>query len=771
MDSDLFYETEHFYNEDVVETDLESGNEDTEDLSTLGYFELAKRFTGKKELPKIQPDKSGDFPAIDKNLYVQVAEITNMQDHQVAAIRQANGPIRVRGKSAPRPIIKFAQAGLPEALTRYLARKGITKPFPIQMQAIPALLCGRDVIAIAQTGQGKTLAFLLPLLKHVLAQNPLTHGDGPIGLVIAPTRELALQIYKQLVPLGELLGVRSVCAYGGAPLGEQLGRLKAQCEVLVATPGRLIDVLTASKGKVTNIKRVSLVTLDEADRMFDMGFEPQITQVLESLNPRRQLCMFSATFPPHVEGMARKHLQKPLEIVVGDGGIGVVGSNIQQNVEVLKTDQDRLFKALQLLGEWSEHGSIIIFMQTKDEVDALFSNLLKYGYPCLTLHGGQDQADRDSTIEDFKRRKPPNILIATSVVSRGLDVKNCILVINYKVPEHLEDYIHRVGRTGRAGEPGFAYTFICPDEADKAGDLVEALQSAGQKVPQALLDLAVHHQGQVAMGIAKKRKKWGGFSGGSGYKFDSSEKSRTQIEKMQEQFIRKNIAEFDAPDSEKPPPPVASIPPPAMPVGNRPPPPPPGRPIGQPPPPLVGAKPAPPSGPPPGSKPPPPPPKAVAPAASSALALVPAKPAGGMELALSGSVGPSGVSASTQFFLTKLGGVVPVTPAPAGMASEEFEINDYPEMARAKGVSRDLRSQVEDRYNVRVSIKGQYIDPKQAVPAGARKLFIEVSGSNRNSVMRAKKDIYDTVEDVAIKTLNIPEDKLRPRKKRRTTNI
>ena len=761
MDSDDFYEAEHFYNEDGAETGSESDvSGDEEDLSKLGYFDLAKRFLGKKELPKIQMEKTGDFPNIEKNLYVQVREITNMLDHEVSAIRQANGPIRIRGKNPPRPIMNFAQAGFPEAITRYLARKGIVKPFPIQMQAIPALLCGRDVVAIAQTGQGKTLAYVLPLLKHVVAQDPVRAGDGPIGLVISPTRELALQIYKQLVPLAELLHLRTVCAYGGAPIGEQLGKLKAQCEVLVATPGRLIDVLTASRGKLTNLRRTSFVTLDEADRLYDLGFEPQVTQVLAALNPRRQLSMFSATFPPHIEGVAKQYLQKPLEILVGDGGAGTVGSNIQQHVEVLRSDQDRTFKTLQLLGEWSNHGSIIIFVQSKDEVDTLFATLLKNGYGCLTIHGGQDQADRDSAIEDFKRRKPPNILIATSVAARGLDVKHCILVINYRVPEHLDDYIHRVGRTGRAGQPGFAWTLICPDEADKADGLVDALKSSGQTVPLALVELAHNHQAQVSLGLARKRTKWGGsYSGGSGFRFDASEKSRNQQERSAE-HLKRVIGQDDEEPKAPPPPPVPLPRPPlAIPVApstksvSPPPPPPPPKMKAPPPPPPLSARPG-------TSKPPPPSPP------SSAMVAV--GQSTGTEIALAGSVGAgASTSATVTYFLTKMGGVVPVTPAPAGSQSMELEINDYPEMARAKGVTRDFRLQVEERHGVKVQLKGQYLDPAKPVPAGARKLFVEISGPNNNAVSRAYKEIFESVETIAIKTLNIPEDRLKGKRRRR----
>ena len=598
------------------------------------------------------------------------------------------------------------------------------------MQAIPVLLCGRDCIAVAQTGSGKTLAFVLPLLKHVVAQPPLYHGDGPIALVIAPTRELALQIHKQLVPLADLLGLRSVCAYGGAPLGEQLSKLKAQCEILVATPGRLIDVLTASKGKVTNLKRVSFVVLDEADRMFDMGFEPQVSMVLQSVNPKRQLAMFSATFPAHVEGLARKSLTKPVEIVIGTSEGGSVGEHIQQNVLVVQSDSDRVNKTLQLLGEWAEHGSVIIFGQTKDEVDSLFATFLRFGYACLTLHGGQDQNDRDSTISDFKRRKPPNILIATSVVARGLDVPDCVLVVNYKVPEHLEDYVHRIGRTGRAGRPGFAFTLISPAEADKAQDLVDALKLGGQKVPQLLVELALQHQAQVSLGLATKRAKWGGFSGGSGFKFDSSEKSRIQQERQ-----RGDVDGGGGPGATFKVPALPSFPP------ALPPPPPPGAPPKF----FLPNTPSPP---------PPPPPKS----APSSLATLPSA----QQLVLAGPK-----STQISYLMGRLGGVVPVPPPPAGSLVEVLEINEYPEVARVRGLTREQRTQIEDRHNVKVQMKGQHIAPGLPVPAGARKLFVEISGSNRNAVMRAKKDVFDAIEECAIRSLNIPEALLQRKSKRR----
>ena len=426
-----------------------------DDISGLNYFQLAARFGTKKELTVIDHESAG-YLEIVKNLYVQVREITDLQDHEVQRIREMNGSIRVRGKQAPRPIITFAQCGLKDNVRQWLeTRKDITSPFPIQMQAIPALMAGRDVIGIAQTGSGKTLAYMLPLLRHASAQPALEHGDGPKALVIAPTRELVLQIHKQSCKLAELYDLTMTCVFGGGSLGEQLNKLKGQVEVLIATPGRLMDVLTASGGKVTNVKRVSFIVLDEADRMFDLGFEPQLASLFRTCNPKAQKCLFSATFPPHVEALARKVLIKPLEITVG--AVGGAAGNITQTVEVMRTEQDKFLRLLQLLGEWSDHGSIIVFLNSQDEVDSIFARLHGNGYSCLTLHGAQDQSDRDYALKEFIKRKPPgNILLATSIASRGLDCPDCILVINYNAPDHYEDYVHRVGRTGRAGRVGLA---------------------------------------------------------------------------------------------------------------------------------------------------------------------------------------------------------------------------------------------------------------------------------------------------------------------------
>ena len=221
--------------------------------------------------------------------------------------------------------------------------------------------------------------------------------------------------------------------------------LQRGAEIIVCTPGRMIDMLAANSGKVTNLKRVTYIVLDEADRMFDMGFEPQVMRIIENVRPDRQTVMFSATFPRQMEALARRALNKPIEVQVG--GRSIVCKEVEQHVVVLEDDQ-KFLKLLELLGIYQEQGSIIVFVDKQENADTLLKDLLKAGYPCLSLHGGVDQYDRDSTITDFKSGRA-KLLVATSVAARGLDVKHLILVVNYDCPNHYEDYVHRCGRTGR----------------------------------------------------------------------------------------------------------------------------------------------------------------------------------------------------------------------------------------------------------------------------------------------------------------------------------
>lgn len=259
---------------------------------------------------------------------------------------------------------------------------------------------------------------------------------------------------------------------------------------MVCTPGRMIDILCMQAGKLMSLRRVTFVVMDEAgtnvchviaisqhqpsDRMFDMGFEPQIKMILNTVRPDRQTVLFSATFPKQIERLARSILKLPLEIVMGERS--VANKDITQYVEVHE-EEDKFMRLLQLLGIWYERGNILIFVDKQEKCDQLFTDLLKSGYPCLSLHGGKDQLDRDYTIHEFKTLIK-TVMIATSVAGRGLDVPEIVCVINYNCPNHLEDYVHRVGRTGRAGRKGTAYTFLAPNEDQYAHIMIKALQQA-----------------------------------------------------------------------------------------------------------------------------------------------------------------------------------------------------------------------------------------------------------------------------------------------------
>lgn len=402
---------------------------------------------------------------------------------------------------------------------------GYEKPMSIQAQALPIIMSGRDCIGVAKTGSGKTLAFALPMLRHIQAQPAVVPGrDGPISLIIAPTRELVQQIHKDIMKFAQVMGIRSVPVYGGSQTNKQINALKNGTEIVICIPGRMIDFLCKNNGRMINLRRVTYLVLDEADRMFDMGFGPQITHIVRSTQPDRQTVLFSATFPRRVEQLARQILTKPVEIQVG--GRNVVNKDISQLVEV-RPESERFLRLLELLGEWYKKGKILIFVQSQATCDSLLKNLFSHGYACLSLHGAKDQMDRESAISDF-RNDVCKIMIATSIAARGLDVKELELVINFHVPNHYEDYIHRVGRTGRAGREGCAITFISEDEARYAPDLVKALELSAQAVPEDLRALADGFMAKVNQGLEQAH---GTGYGGTGFKFNGEEDEAKKAEK------------------------------------------------------------------------------------------------------------------------------------------------------------------------------------------------------------------------------------------------
>lgn len=518
------------------DVDLSTMAADTDDILAMA----SKR--KKKDLPTVNHNKM-TYQSFRKSFYHEPSELSEMTDEEVADLRLELDGIKIRGVDAPKPVQKWSQCGLGVQSLEVIQKLGYEKPSSIQTQAIPSIMSGRDVIGVAKTGSGKTIAFLLPMFRHIKDQRPLDSLDGPVGLVMTPTRELATQIHKECKPFLKALNLRAVCAYGGAPIKDQIADLKRGAEIIVCTPGRMIDLLAANSGRVTNLRRVTYVVLDEADRMFDMGFEPQVMKILANIRPDRQTVLFSATFPRQMESLARKTLSKPVEIVVG--GRSVVAPEITQIVEV-RAEEMKFIRLLELLGnlyseEKNEDDRALIFVDRQESADNLLKDLMRKGYPCMSIHGGKDQIDRDSTIEDFKAGVIP-IMIATSVAARGLDVKQLKLVVNYDAPNHLEDYVHRAGRTGRAGNTGTAVTFITPDQERYSLDIAKALRQSGQEVPEELQKLVDTFIDKVKSG---KEKVSGSGFGGKGLERLDQERDAARARE------RKSHKTGDEPDEEE----------------------------------------------------------------------------------------------------------------------------------------------------------------------------------------------------------------------------
>ncbi|CAM9567481.1 unnamed protein product, partial [Phaeothamnion confervicola] len=671
----------------------------------------------KKELKPVDHSKI-DYIPFRKNLFLIPRALAQMPMAEVERQRR-DLEIKIRGKGCPPPVDTWEQCGLAEKILQVIRRHGFAAPFPIQRQAMPAIMSGRDVIGVAKTGSGKTLAFLLPMLRHIKDQPPLGDGEGPVGLIMAPARELAVQIYNEGRRFAKALGMRITAIYGGAGVAEQIAELKRGADIVVCTPGRMIDILTMQAGKLVSLERVSFVVMDEADRMFDMGFEPQIRMIMQNVRPDRQTVLFSATFPQKVEQLAKKVLKMPLEIIVG--GRSVASGDITQYVEV-RDEDDKYMRLLQLLGLWYERGNVLVFVDTQQKCDSLFADLTRSGYPALSLHGGKEQDDREQTISDFKS-KARTLMVATSVAGRGLDVPDLVCVINYSCPNHLEDYVHRVGRTGRAGRKGTAYTFISPEEEQHAPTLIKALTQSKQDVPKELQDMSEAFQEKVKKGEARWASA--GFTG-KGFTFDDSEKTEQQkvrdLERRQTEIdmglrdagdllgnggaaagreaseLEERLAEAD----ENPMAPAIEAAATGGGPGG------PGGPGGR----AVGT-----------AAPPPPPPPPPVGEVSAAVALQMARAIAAQQLAAAGiKVEGAGGGGNGGF-------------------EDELEINDYPQQARWKVTQRSTMAQIGETTGAAIITRGVYCPPGKQPPPGERKLVLIIEGHSVMDVEHAKSEI------------------------------
>jgi ATP-dependent RNA helicase DDX5/DBP2 len=397
--------------------------------------------------------------------------------------------ITVKGKDVPFPHQDFKEANFPQTVLNEMKKQGFSTPTPIQSQGWPIALSGRDLLGIAQTGSGKTLAYMLPALVHINNQRPLSRGEGPIVLVLAPTRELAQQIQTVARDFGTNVRpiARNSCIFGGSPKGPQIRDLERGIEICIATPGRLIDFLERG---VTNLRRVTYLVLDEADRMLDMGFEPQIRKIIEQIRPDRQVLMWSATWPKEVQALAEDFLRNYIQVNIGSLNLSA-NNNIVQNIIVCEENEkeQNLIALLKTIVNDASNKNII-FVETKKKVEDILKIIQREGYSSNSIHGDKSQSERDYVLESFRNGRI-SILVSTDVSARGLDVEDVKCVINYDYPNSTEDYIHRIGRTGRCEQTGTAYTFFNPStNARQARELISVMYEAGQNPSKELLDVA-----------------------------------------------------------------------------------------------------------------------------------------------------------------------------------------------------------------------------------------------------------------------------------------
>jgi ATP-dependent RNA helicase DDX5/DBP2 len=420
----------------------------------------------------------------------------------------------------PDPITSFDKTPFSQQIRKALDSAGFAHPTPTQAQSWPVALQGRDIITVAKTGSGKTCGFLLPAFHRLLAQTGRRRGPPGI-LVLAPTRELAVQIEEEAIKFGRSSFIRSACAYGGSPKGLQLRKIQQGVEILIATPGRLNDFLEM---KAVDLSKICFLVLDEADRMLDMGFEPQIRSIIEKIPTQRQTMMFTATWPREVQAIAREFLQNSVEIKFGDVHNLNANKAITQKVLVIG-ESEKSSKLKEVLKEINPSDDplkvpkTIIFVSRKHACDSLSQELWDMGYSVDSLHGDKQQFARNKVMDQFKSNKL-QILVATDVAARGLDVKDIQVVINYDFPagtNGVEDYVHRIGRTARGDcTTGKAFTFFTSDDAKRAHELIGVLRRADQEVSPELQRYDRSGGGFGGRGGGRGGYGRGGFGRGGG---------------------------------------------------------------------------------------------------------------------------------------------------------------------------------------------------------------------------------------------------------------
>ncbi|KAM7408376.1 hypothetical protein PAMA_002206 [Pampus argenteus] len=461
---------------------------------------------------KYEELKWKDLPPMKKNFYIEAESVSQLTAEEVSEWRKENNNIFVDDlkeeggkRPIPHPCRTFLEAFelYPEVIEN-IDRVGFVKPTPIQSQAWPMLLSGEDLIAIAQTGTGKTLAYLLPGFIHMDGQLiPRAEQGGPGMLVLTPTRELALQIETECKKY-RYKGYKSICIYGGGDRKGQIRLVKDGVDIVIATPGRLNDL---QMNELINLRSITYLVLDEADRMLDMGFEPQIMKILLDIRPDRQTVMTSATWPAGVRRLAKSYLKNPMMVYVGTLDLAAVNT-VQQTVLIVHEEEKKSY-VFDFIRNMLPEDKVLIFVSKKLMADDLSSDMCLQGLAVQSLHGDHEQCDREEALKDFKESRV-RILVATDLASRGLDIIDITHVFNFDFPRNIEEYVHRVGRTGRAGRSGAAVTLVTRENWRMAPELIPILERSGQEVPEELVLMAERYEKH------KREKEMNNPRGGQG---------------------------------------------------------------------------------------------------------------------------------------------------------------------------------------------------------------------------------------------------------------
>ncbi|KAK9377541.1 P-loop containing nucleoside triphosphate hydrolase protein [Lipomyces chichibuensis] len=464
--------------------------------------EKKKRALELQDIPRKKKDTDWD------NMHWSEKPLDKMKERDWRIFKE-DFSISTKGGSVPNPMRSWEESGLPPEILRAVEEVGYKEPSAIQRAAIPVALSCRDVIGVAETGSGKTASFVLPLLSYIIEMpvlNEVTKSDGPYAIILAPTRELAQQIETETRKFCNRLGFRCVSIVGGHTISEQSFALQEGAEIVIATPGRLVDCI---ERRVLVLSQCCYVIMDEADRMIDLGFEEQVNKILEALpvtntkpdnddaeNARlmstylggkdryRQTMMYTATMPPAIERIARQYLRRPATVIIGSAGQAV--GTVEQRVEFVTTEEKRRRRMGEILNSGEFQAPVIVFVNIKKNCDMVARELNRIGWKAVILHGGKSQDQREAALKQL-RDGEADALVATDLAGRGIDVPDVSLVLNFNMAKNIEDYTHRIGRTGRAGKSGVAMTFLSNDDQDTFYDLKQMLsKSALSKVPDEL---------------------------------------------------------------------------------------------------------------------------------------------------------------------------------------------------------------------------------------------------------------------------------------------